>query len=54
VNVVLGMGGCALDDETYMNKTWSVFHDQVFGYTKVDVLNATHLYFAYHHNVVCE
>ena len=50
--VVLGMAGAALDDETYYNKPWSVYHDQVFGYTHVAVQNSTHLYFAYHHNVV--
>ena len=68
VNVVLGMGGASLDNESYMNKPWwvlvsqlccwshhasrSVYHDQVFGYTRVQVFNSTHLYFAYHHNEV--
>ena len=49
VHVVIGMAGMSLDTASYMKKEWSVFHDQVFGYTIIES-NTTQLAMYYHHN----
>lgn len=49
VHVVIGMAGMSLDAASYMKKDWSVFHDQVFGYTIIES-NSTQLAMFYHHN----
>lgn len=49
VHVIIGMAGAAVDTQTYFNTSWSVYHDQVFGYTDIQV-NATTLIFNYYHN----
>lgn len=50
VHVVVGMAGMSLDNESYMKKDWSIYHDQAFGYSTLDV-NRTTLNFQYYHNV---
>ena len=49
VHVIVGMAGMSLDTATYMKKDWSLFHDQVFGYSVLEA-NATTLALYYHHD----
>ncbi len=35
VHVVIGMAGADLDAEIWRDVPWSVYHDQVFGYSMV-------------------
>jgi hypothetical protein len=50
VHVVIGMAGADLDTEAWNPVPWSVYHDQVFGYSMMTVHNSTHLHFEYFHN----
>jgi hypothetical protein len=51
-----GMAGAILDPpfEPSLHPVWNVFADRVYGYTRIDVLNSTHLHFTYRHNEVCQ
>lgn len=50
IHMVIGMAGAALDFAEYMNKEWSVYHDQEYGYTLAQA-TPTNLTFLYYHNI---
>lgn len=50
VHVLIGMAGHNLDFDTYTGASWSLYHDQQFGYAQITA-NRTHLHFRYRHNV---
>ncbi|CAF1042516.1 unnamed protein product [Rotaria sordida] len=49
VQVLIGMAGQDLDTGSYSGAEWSLFHDQLFGYTTI-FANKTYLHFTYYHD----
>lgn len=50
VHLMVGMAGASHDPPKYDNKTWSISRSTEYGYSRVHVANATHLFFEYVRN----
>ena len=49
-HIVVGTAGMSLDSDIYLNKTWSAYHENDYGYGRVTVANSSSMLYEWIRN----